>query len=250
MSPRTGILACALDPVTEERRACTGLELDGHYVLSGLPVGTYVISFALDRDEEGLVFPDGYVRRYWQEVSNFGEATPIGSATSTVIPGIDAAITFGTELPLPAPKPAPAIAPPPVTPPPVVPILAGHPKPKLKCKKGFRRRAVGGHKTRCVKVHRREPAKRHRRRPPTSERGERAHRRGWGTSLPAPTVEAAGDRTRRAAQGTAEPRRSHLHVHADRRHAEHGVRSHLAVRQARQEVAPDPTTPVRKNADR
>ena len=80
------------------RVGCTWPQPDGHYALAGLPVGDYVIAFALDRIEDGVAFPDGYVRRFWDEVQNFGEATPVGSATPTVISGIDASLSRGEEI--------------------------------------------------------------------------------------------------------------------------------------------------------
>jgi hypothetical protein len=135
---------------------CAPIEADGHYVLPGLPLGTYVVAFALDNFEDGVDFSDGFVRRYWHEVQNFGEASPVGSATATVISDIDAAISRGDEI----------LPPPPVTPSPVhlVPDRpAGdfRPKPhppkrkKLHCKKGFRRVTKSRH-TRCVKIHRKK----------------------------------------------------------------------------------------------
>jgi hypothetical protein len=98
LAPYSGLSVCALDPVTEARLGCTWVEGDGHYELAGLPLGTYVIAFALDRVEDGYAFPDGYVRRFWDEVQNFDEATPVGSATPGVISGIDAALIRGDEI--------------------------------------------------------------------------------------------------------------------------------------------------------
>ena len=67
---------CALNPTTQARVKCATVESGGHYSIAGLPAGTYAVSFAVDWVEEGLdLHPDGYVRRYWQEVPSFGEAT-------------------------------------------------------------------------------------------------------------------------------------------------------------------------------
>ncbi|HEX4307329.1 MAG TPA: carboxypeptidase-like regulatory domain-containing protein [Solirubrobacterales bacterium] len=98
LAPFSGLSICALDPVSEARVACIWPQQDGHYELAGLPPGEYVIAFALDRVEDGYAFPDGYVRRFWDEVQNFGEATPVGSATPGVISGIDAALSRGEEI--------------------------------------------------------------------------------------------------------------------------------------------------------
>lgn len=51
-------MACALEPVTERRVECAGIE-NGHYVLPGLPLGMYVVSFALDSFEDRVDIPDG-----------------------------------------------------------------------------------------------------------------------------------------------------------------------------------------------
>jgi hypothetical protein len=137
---------CALDPATERRVGCASIEEDGSYAISGLPLGLYVISFALDPIAEGIDYaPDGFVRRYWREVQNFGEATPVGSMTSAVIGGIDAAISRGEEI-MPTVPPL-VVHPPLLQPPPPRPA----PRPKLHCKKGFRKVTKRRH-TRCVKA--------------------------------------------------------------------------------------------------
>lgn len=89
------------------------------------------------------------MRRYRHEVQNFSEATPVGSSTSTVITGIDAAISRGDEIlsSLPTVQPAP-IGPRAK----VGPHLRRH---KLHCKKHFRR-VTKGHHQRCVKVHKKK----------------------------------------------------------------------------------------------
>jgi len=169
--PYSGLLACALDPTTEVRVQCTPIEA-GHYVLPGLPLGTYVVAFALDYSHEGeLGTPDGFVRRYWDEVQNFSEATPVGSATSTVISEIDAAISRGDEIPPPLP---PSVGQGPIelapaSPPGEFRATPHAPKPKkLHCKKGFRRVTKSWHQ-RCVKIHRKK-ARHHAGRRKTSHR--------------------------------------------------------------------------------
>jgi hypothetical protein len=175
-APYSGLSVCALDPATEARVGCIWVEEDGHYELAGLPPGEYVVAFALDRVEDGYDFPDGFVRRFWDEVQNFGEATPVGSATPGVISGIDAALTRGEEI---LPPGAQAWEPPfgaPPSPPGEVGGTSGSASaaaalgaaaPTVRpsaaprqvvagakaCKKGFRRVAKS-RGARCVKIHR------------------------------------------------------------------------------------------------
>jgi len=158
LAPYAGLLTCALDPATERRVQCAPIEVDGHYVLPGLPPGNYVVAFALDLDKEGFGVADGFVRRYWHEVQNFSEATPVGSATPTVISGIDAAITRGDEIPPPSPASViqGTIHPAPRSPPGETRAKPHRTKPKkLHCKKGFRRVTKSRHQ-RCVKIQRRK----------------------------------------------------------------------------------------------
>ena len=77
LSPPYSVPAiCALNPTTQARVKCATPESGGHYSIAGLPAGTYAVSFAEDWVEEGLdLHPDGYVRRYWNEVPSFGEST-------------------------------------------------------------------------------------------------------------------------------------------------------------------------------
>jgi hypothetical protein len=163
LAPFSGLSICALEPATEARVGCTWPEADGHYALSGLPVGDYVIAFALDRIEDGVDFPDGYVHRFWDEAQNFAEATPVGSLTPTVISGVDVALTRGEEILPPgvrlaggfgaASDGAGEVASP-------LMITARTPTAKshvAKCKKGFHRVTKSG-QSRCVKV-RKKPRK-------------------------------------------------------------------------------------------
>lgn len=172
--PHGGSAVCALDSATEARIKCALVGSDGHYVIGGLPAGTYVVSFSLDWVEEEMdLHPDGYVRRYWQEVPSFGEATLVGGSAGAVIGEIDAALTEGEEVfpycevvgSCPPPPPSgetethpvdEGTAPPPVLfkPPPVT-----RPRSKPRCKTGFHRVKRKG-KKRCVKVKRSHPAPR------------------------------------------------------------------------------------------
>ena len=165
------VMVCALEPVSERRVLCASLESDGHYVLPGLPTGSYVVAFALDGIEENLdLHPDGYVRRYWDEAGSFGEATPVGSPTSAAIAGVDAALTRGEEIlppgvrvwslgggasaSPPGTSGSPAIAAAPM------PTKAHHPvhdDVRRLCRKGTRRVAKAKH-LRCVRIHRKKTA--------------------------------------------------------------------------------------------
>jgi hypothetical protein len=160
---------CALDAATEARVKCAGVEAGGQYSIPGLPPGTYAVAFALDWVEEGLdLHPDGYVRRYWNEVPDFNEATLLSGSPGSVLDEIDAALIKGEEVfpncevPSACPSsssgetssggnvitPTTTLS---LTKPPVQP-----PTRRKPCKKGFRRSTKNGH-MRCVKI----PKKRH-----------------------------------------------------------------------------------------
>jgi Carboxypeptidase regulatory-like domain len=168
-TPIVGLLApystpaiCALSPATQERVKCATVESGGQYSIAGLPPGTYAVSFALDLVEDGFnLHPDGYVRRYWQEVPSFGEATLLAGTAGVVFDEIDAALTKGEEvfpnceLPSACPQPPSAgetssagsvITT--TTLPQAKPTT--RPLARLRCKKGFRRAMKNGH-ARCVK---------------------------------------------------------------------------------------------------
>jgi hypothetical protein len=166
---------CALDAGTEERIKCTYPDLDGHYSLPGLPSGElFGIAFALDVVEEGLdLNPDGYVRRYWNEVPAWDEATLMLGGGGVTIAGRDATLTRGAEV-FPDCEVASACPPPdsdgqsppppfagtipggavPAVPPPLL-------QPEVHCKKGYLKIERIA-KTRCVKIHKKKKHK-HRR---------------------------------------------------------------------------------------
>ncbi|HET9162961.1 MAG TPA: carboxypeptidase-like regulatory domain-containing protein [Solirubrobacterales bacterium] len=158
-NPIHSVGVCALDAFTESTANCAPLGLDGTYSIAGLPLGTYVVSFAVDREEDGVLFPDGYVRQYYDEKTTFAEGARIGGAVPAIYTGIDAHLVKGDET---FPDRAD------VAPFQFVPSMPG-PAPSTtqrKCRKHFRRRRIKG-TVRCVKIHR----KRHR----TQGRG--GHRR-------------------------------------------------------------------------
>jgi hypothetical protein len=161
---------CALNPATQARVKCASVESDGHYSIAGLPAGTYAVSFALDWVAEGLdLHPDGYVRRYWEEVPAFGEATLLAGTAGAVLHEIDAALTQGEEVfpncevssacPPPSSSDATSSTGSVVTstttlPPPQAKPVIRLPAQRPRCKKGFRRVMKSG-RARCVKTPRR-----------------------------------------------------------------------------------------------
>lgn len=164
--------ACALNSTTEARVKCAPVDSGGHYAIAGLPAGTYAVAFALDWVEEGLdLHPDGYVRRYWQEVPAFGEATLLAGTAGAVFDEIDAVLTRGEEV-FPNCEVPSACPPPPSSseesppagggitpsPPPVVVVPPSVPAPH--CRKGFHRVTKKGH-SRCVKVRKQHKHRKH-----------------------------------------------------------------------------------------
>ncbi len=168
LAPYSTPAVCALNPTTQARVKCATVESGGDYSIAGLPAGTYAVSFAVDWVEEGLdLHPDGYVRRYWQEVPSFGEATLLAGTGGVVFDEIDAVLTKGEEV-FPNCEVQSACPPPPsdeassaggaVTSTTTLPQTGPTVQPparRPKCKKGFRRATKSGH-SRCVKI-----AKRH-----------------------------------------------------------------------------------------
>jgi hypothetical protein len=146
-SPIKWIGICAWRPSTETRVACAGSEPGGAYSIAGLPLGSYVVGFAVDSKEDGVVLhPDGYVRQYYDHKATFAAADLVGGPVSAVYTGIDAALTQGPEV-----WPEEAV---PIVPPIGRPVVR-RPSP-VKCRKGFHRKSVKG-KSRCVRK-----AKKHR----------------------------------------------------------------------------------------
>lgn len=154
-------IACALTPDTEVPAGCDESAEDGSYSIAGLPLGSYVVSFAVDFEEDGFVLhPDGYVRQYYDGKATFAEAELVGGPTAGLYEGIDAVLTQGPEIGL-RPHVTPFESP--------LPPLGwsgpgpGNPAPK--CRRGTRRKLVNG-KRRCVRIHK----KHHRARGPGSRR--------------------------------------------------------------------------------
>ena len=125
--------------------------MDGTYWMPGLPFGSYVVSFAVDVEEEpGLILhPDGFVRQYYNGKPTFAAADHLTSAGPTEFTGIDAQLVR-------ARKPSRTGACP-TLPPTIVTLIERPPPQPLRCRKHFRKKSVKG-KRRCVKIHK----KRHR----------------------------------------------------------------------------------------
>lgn len=170
-APHSTPAVCALNPTTEARIKCATVESGGQYSIVGVPPGTYVVSFALDWVAEGLdLHPDGYVRRYWQEVPSFGEATLLAGTAGAVFDEIDAVLTKGEEVfpncEVQSACPSPPSGETSSAGGPIAPsqaLLQAQPTSKPparrpRCKKGLRRAMKSGH-ARCVKI-----PKRHRHR--------------------------------------------------------------------------------------
>jgi hypothetical protein len=153
----TVVSVCAYAPVTEVAIGCTPVNPStGDYSILGLPGGEYVVGFSVDTIEEGLdLHPDGYLRRYWDEVPDFAEATRlgVGDPPGSVITGIDARLIRGEEghglCGITSPcqgsgeSPAAAVQ---------APLKSAAAPSPLRCKKGFRKVVRGG-RARCVKIH-------------------------------------------------------------------------------------------------
>jgi hypothetical protein len=136
---------CALNATSEAIVQCTGVEMDGTYWMPGLPFGSYVVSFAVDVEEEpGLILhPDGFVRQYYNGKPTFAAADRLTSAGPTEFTGIDAQLVRGPEV-FPDKRP-------PALPPVLVTLVERQPPKPLHCKKHFRKKWVKG-KRRCVRV--------------------------------------------------------------------------------------------------
>jgi hypothetical protein len=143
-NPVKWIRVCALQAGTEVVKGCVPSREDGTYSIAGLSLDSYVVSFAVDVEEDGLVLhPDGYVRQYYNGKPTFAEATPVAGLSPGVYPGVDAVLMQGAEI---FPNRPPASQP-------VIVTLVERAAPKpLHCKKHFRKKWVKGTR-RCVKVH-------------------------------------------------------------------------------------------------
>jgi hypothetical protein len=176
---------CALEPFTEVRVKCVPVGAGGEYAIAGLPPEGYVLVFGTDTKEDGVdLYPDGFVRQYYNDKSNFEEGLVMIGVAGTVKTGLDATLVRGEEIWPGEEEEAPselvgeevgdagtngggttgtftstpnqaggAVAVP--APPPPNSFGVARPQanvlPKYTCKKGFHRVAKGG-TSRCVKI--------------------------------------------------------------------------------------------------
>lgn len=154
-NPVSGTTVCAYVASTETVSQCGFVELDGTYSIAGLPLTAYVVGFAIDAEEDGVIVrPDGYVRQYWDGKATFAEADRLGGADPGVYTGIDARLVKGPEA---FPRPRPLFEPPePASP-------ASYPATKARrgCRRHFRKRRIRG-KVHCVRIHGHRVRRQHR----------------------------------------------------------------------------------------
>ena len=140
-------LVCARDALEGEIYDCAYTEGAGHYVINGLPTGTYKVWFSPDVPE--WEEEDDYVQQYYNGVSSFFQATGVTVAASGLVTGIDARLV-SRQAPPPSPTPsvpAAAVAG-------AAPQRVAQPstsRPKVRCRKGKRLIRRKG-KAKCVKV--------------------------------------------------------------------------------------------------
>jgi hypothetical protein len=155
--PLPNIRACALAPESEAELGCALSGADGSYAIRGLHAANYMVGFSVTRSEAGIPIEpeDGFVRQYFDESPSFADATAIDATLPGLYADIDAHLTRGPEAfpqsPVASPPIAPDTAPdtaPAAQPPPPAPQL---PRPKLVCRKHFRKKPING-KQRCVRV--------------------------------------------------------------------------------------------------
>lgn len=145
-----GVRVCALAPGSEAELRCALSGTEGRYAIRGLHVGSYVVAFSVTRTEGGAPIEpeDGFVRQYYEDKPSFAEATVLNASAPGNYQDVDGHLTRGAEV-LPGTSGGSA---PPSWVPPGWPGGPANPKPKLHCRKHFRKKLVKG-KRRCVRVH-------------------------------------------------------------------------------------------------
>ncbi|HET7507929.1 MAG TPA: carboxypeptidase-like regulatory domain-containing protein [Solirubrobacterales bacterium] len=152
------IPVCAVKALTGELWVCDWTRPDGRYELPYLSAGPYKVVFSIDFEEwYGEEFEeenDGFPTEYWNEQTSLAAANVIAIGTGESVTGIDARLgppatepTGGSgtvEVQMPPPEVIKAVPPSATTP--SAPVVR-----RKHCRKGFRRKKVGG-KVRCVRV--------------------------------------------------------------------------------------------------
>lgn len=133
---------CLLEPSEGEIIDCHLTGPNGHYAITGLPVGSYKVWFS--PDVPGWEGADDYFQQFYDAKPIFAQASSIAVGAGTVVSGIGARLVSRKASVVP-PPPAPVALPPAVTSP-----LSLKPKPKpKKCRKGQRKVRRKG-KIRCA----------------------------------------------------------------------------------------------------
>jgi len=146
-----GVRVCALAPGSEAELRCALSGAEGRYEIRGLHVGSYAVAFSVTRTEGGAPIEpgDGFVRQYYEDKASLAEATVLNASVPGNYRDIDGHLTRGAEV---FPGTSAGSAPPSWVPP-GWPGGPANPKPKLHCRKHFRKKLVKG-KRRCVRISR------------------------------------------------------------------------------------------------
>jgi len=149
------MLVCSAGALSGRLTHCTETNSSGHYVLYGLPTGSYKVAFSLEFREffpGEPPEPDGYSTQFYNGKPTLAAADTLSLEAPKAVTGIDAHLLSSAPAVI---SPAPNTA----------PLIPTHPK-RHKCRKHFKKKKVGG-KVRCVRVHHKR--KHHR-------AGQRSHR--------------------------------------------------------------------------
>jgi hypothetical protein len=134
-APLPDIMVCAMEAPPGEYEGCDHTDSNGEYAIRSLPAGTYLVAF----EKEYLPF-GMQVGQWWDGATSAADATPITIEPPETRSGVDGRLA--NRYPPPTPE---------------VPVVTIQTQPNAplakKCRKGFRRRTVGG-RTRCVRKHR------------------------------------------------------------------------------------------------
>ncbi len=132
------VWACAFSATATG--GCDLSDSSGDYVIPGLATGSYTVEFWAE--------PFGYETRFYNEKASEGEANLVPVIAPETTAGINAQLSKPGS-PVVPPAPSPTIVPPVATP------QVFKPKPKLHCRKGFKKVKRHGRKV-CVKKHKKK----------------------------------------------------------------------------------------------
>jgi Carboxypeptidase regulatory-like domain len=146
--PIGGIEVCARDPGDATSWGCRTSSEGGHYLIRGLPGGTYVVEFHSYGEP-------GYATQYYDGKAEPAEATPLTLEPGAILEGIDARLLPVGYTPPPGGTASSGAASVPTVPTGLSAVTPATEAPRpRRCRKGMRKRRIDG-KLRCVKVHRR-----------------------------------------------------------------------------------------------